>query len=163
MLRLRWSTGFPPKHVAAAAAKSLQSCPTLCDPIAGSPPGKNTGVGCQFLLHQSMLAGPNVAKGETTKICGRLIQEILKSYTTGPVWCACSVAKSHLTLCDPKDCSPSGSSVHGILQARILEWVAMTSSRECSQPRDQPSSLVSPELAGKFFTIELLGSPNTAS
>ena len=50
---------------------------------------------------------------------------------------ACSVAKSCLTLCDPKDCSPPDSSVHGILQARILEWVAMPSSRGSSQPRDQ--------------------------
>ena len=38
---------------------------------------------------------------------------------------ACSVTQSYLTLCDPMDCSPSGSSVLGIFQARILEWVAM--------------------------------------
>ena len=42
-----------------------------------------------------------------------------------------------LTLGDPMDCSPPGSSVRGILQARILEWVAMPSSRGSSQPRDQ--------------------------
>ena len=41
------------------------------------------------------------------------------------------------TLCDPMDCSPPGSSVHGILQARILEWVAIPFSRGSSQPRDQ--------------------------
>ena len=41
------------------------------------------------------------------------------------------------TLCDPMDCSPPGSSVCGILQGRILEWVAMPSSRDSSQPRDQ--------------------------
>ena len=41
------------------------------------------------------------------------------------------------TLCDPMDCSPAGSSVHGILQARILEWIAMSHSRVSSQPRDQ--------------------------
>ena len=40
------------------------------------------------------------------------------------------------TLCDPTDCSPPGSSVHGILQTRILEWVAMLSSRRSSWPRD---------------------------
>ena len=44
-------------------------------------------------------------------------------------WCCCSVTQSCLTLCDPVDCSPPGSSVHGILQARILEWVTMPSSR----------------------------------
>ena len=46
----------------------------------------------------------------------------------------------------------SGSSVHGILQARILEWVAISSSRGSSQPRDQTVSLASPALAGSFFT-----------
>ena len=44
---------------------------------------------------------------------------------------------SCLTLCDPMDCSPPGSSVHGILQTKILECVAMPSSRGSSQPRDQ--------------------------
>ena len=43
---------------------------------------------------------------------------------------------SHLTLCDPMNCSPPGSSVHGILQTRILRWVAMTSSRGYPWPRD---------------------------
>ena len=41
------------------------------------------------------------------------------------------------TLCDPMDCSPPGSSVHGILQARILDWAAILSSRGSSRPRDQ--------------------------
>ena len=45
--------------------------------------------------------------------------------------------QSTLTLSDPKDFSPPGSSVHGILQARILEWVAIPSSRRSSQPRNQ--------------------------
>jgi len=60
--------------------------------------------------------------------------------------------QSCATLCDP--CSPPGSSVHGILQVKILECVAMPSSRGSSQPRDQSpgSSLVSPALAGRFFT-----------
>ena len=54
--------------------------------------------------------------------------------------CVCACAKSLqscLTLCDLVDCSPPFSSVHGILQARILEWVAMLSSRGSSQPRDR--------------------------
>ena len=53
------------------------------------------------------------------------------------------------TPCSPMDCSPSGSSVHGILQARILEWVTMPSSRGSSWPRDQ--TWVS-HIAGRFFT-----------
>ena len=54
--------------------------------------------------------------------------------------CVCVPApvctKSHLMLCDFVDCSPPGSSVHGISQARILEWVAVSFSRGPSQPRD---------------------------
>ena len=52
------------------------------------------------------------------------------------------------TLCNPMDYSPPGSSVHGILQARKLEWVAMPSSKGSSQPR---VSLTAPPLAGRFF------------
>ena len=48
----------------------------------------------------------------------------------------CLVAKSRLTLCDPMDCSLPGSSVHGILQGRILEWVAISFSKGSSWPRD---------------------------
>ena len=56
--------------------------------------------------------------------------------------------------------APPGSAVHGILQARILEWVAISSSRESSQPRDQTQvSPVSPALAGIFFTTEPPGTP----
>ena len=47
--------------------------------------------------------------------------------------CCCLVTQSYLTLCDLIDCSPPGSSVHGILQARILEWVAISSSRGSSR------------------------------
>ena len=50
---------------------------------------------------------------------------------------ACSVAQWCLTLCNPLDCGPPGSSVYGILQARILEWVAISFSRGSSWPRDQ--------------------------
>ena len=47
------------------------------------------------------------------------------------------VAQSCLTLCDPMDCSLPGSSLHGILQARVLEWIAISFSRGSSQPRDR--------------------------
>ena len=49
----------------------------------------------------------------------------------------CLVSKSYPNICDPVDCNPQGFSVHGIFQARILQWVAMPSSRGSSQPRDQ--------------------------
>ena len=60
------------------------------------------------------------------------------------------------TPCDPMDCSLPGSSVHGILQARLLEWVAMPFSKGSSWPRDQTMSLWSPTLAGGLFTTERL-------
>ena len=62
----------------------------------------------------------------------------------------CSVAQLCPALCDPVDCSPPGSSVQGILQARTLEWVAMPSSRESSQPRDGTQASC---ITGGFFTV----------
>ena len=86
--------------IPAADAKSCQSCPTLCDPIDGSPtgswdsPGKDTGVGCHFLLRCMKVK----SESEVAQLCA--------------------------TLSDPMDCSPPGSSIHGIFQARVLEWGA---------------------------------------
>ena len=74
----------------------------------------------------------------------------------GSFCCSYLLARSNLTLCNPMDCSPPGSSVHGILQARILKWVAISSSRVSSQPRDQ--TRVS-RVAGEFFTAEPPGKP----
>ena len=61
-------------------------------------------------------------------------------------------AQSCLTLCHCMDCSPPGSSVRGVLQARILEWVAISYSGNLSDPGIEPLSLMSPALAGRFFT-----------
>ena len=60
------------------------------------------------------------------------------------------VAQVCPTLCDPVGCSPAGSSIHGILQARILQWVAISCSRGSSRPGDQTQ--VS-SIAGRFFTM----------
>ena len=69
-------------------------------------------------------------------------------------------------LCNPTDCSPPGSSVHGILQARILEWVAIALSRESSQPRDQTQvSCIAGTEGGKMEAVTdflFLGSKITA-
>ena len=61
-----------------------------------------------------------------------------------------------MTFCSPVDCSPPGSSVHGILQVRILEWVAMPSSRGSSPPRDWTRVSC---IAGRFFSTEPSGKP----
>ena len=68
---------------------------------------------------------------------------------------ACMHANSFqlcLTLCDPVVYRPPDSSVHGILQARILDWVAMPSSRESSDLEMEPTSLMFPAWAGRFIT-----------
>ena len=62
-------------------------------------------------------------------------------------------------LCDPMDYSLPGSSVHGILQARILEWVAIPSSRASFWPTDQTCVFCGSWIAGEFFTAEPLGKP----
>ena len=74
--------------------------------------------------------------------------------------CVCAKSlQSCLTLCDPMDSSPSGSSVHGILQARILECVFMPSSRGSSRPRDSNYVSCDSWIAGRFFTAEPPGKP----
>ena len=87
---------------------------------------------------------------------GFLPETLLKRVKIHPVYryCYCLIINLCPTLCNPMDCRPPGSSVHRILPARILEWVAISFSRGSSQPRDRTcvSSLV-----GRFFTTELPG------
>ena len=77
--------------------------------------------------------------------------------------CACSVAPVVSDSLWLMDCSPPGSSVHGILQARILEWVAMPSSRGSSQPRDGTQVSYNSCTEGRFFTTEPQGKLHTLS
>ena len=76
---------------------------------------------------------PNSLEPGSTRVCAKQLQ-------------SCPI------LCDPMDCSPPGFSVHGILQARILEWVAISSSRVSSWLRDQIQVYSAPALTGRFFT-----------
>ena len=97
------------KHItaAAAAAKSLQSCPTLCDPIDGSPPGSPV---------------PEILQART-------LEWVAISFSNAwKVKSEREVAQSCPTLRDPMDCSLPGSSVYEILQARVLEWGAIAFS-----------------------------------
>ena len=109
---------------AAAAAKSLQSNsvrphrwqPTRL-PCPWDSPGKNTGVGCHFLLQ-----------------CMKVKSES-------------EVVQSCPTLCNPMDCSLLGSSIHGIFQARVLEWGAI----DCLDPFYFCSLSATPGPFSKFF------------
>ena len=99
----------------AAAAKSLQSCPTLCDPIDGSLPGSSVpGILQARILEWVAISFSNARKW--------------KSESEGSQLCP--------TLRDPMGCSLPGSSIHGIFQAGVLEWAAISFSRGSSQPRD---------------------------
>ena len=71
-------------------------------------------------------------------------------FCLGLPWVLCLVTQPCPSLCDHMDCIPLGSCVHGILQARTLEWVAVPFSRGSSQPRDQTQVSC---LAGGFFTV----------
>ena len=89
---------------AADAAKSLQSCPTLCDPIDGSLPGSSV---------------PGILQERT-------LEWVAISFSNARMHA--KLLQSCLTLCDPIDTSPLGSPLPGILQARTLEWVAISFS-----------------------------------
>ena len=73
--------------------------------------------------------------------------------------CARAYALSHVCLCNPMNCSPPGSSLHEIFQARKLEWVAIFSSRGSSRHRDQTHISFVFCTADGFFAIEPLGKP----
>ena len=75
------------------------------------------------------------------------------------IFTMCSVIQLWLTLCNPMDCCPQSSSTHGLLQARILEWVAISYSRGSSRPRDQTHVSCISALAGRFFTTPPPGKP----
>ena len=89
---------------AAAAAKLLQSCLTLCDPIDGSPPGSPI---------------PGIFQARTLEWVA------ISFFNAKKVKSESEVAQSCWTLSDLMDYSLPGSSVHGIFQARVLEWGAI--------------------------------------
>ena len=85
---------------------------------------------------------------------GRTPGGISSSLADSDTYMACVCAQSCPTHCNSMDCSLPGSSIRGIYQARIPEWVAISSSRGSSDPGVEPASLVFPALAGRFFTPE---------
>ena len=94
-----------------------------------------------------------------------MVHRVAKSWTQLSNWTTINYdgwwvlfTQSCLTLCDPMDCSPPGFSVHGILQARILECVAISFSRGSSRPRDQTHVSC---IAGGLFTTEPPGKPHS--
>ena len=131
-----------------SAVLSRQSCPTVCDPMDSSPSGssvlgdsagKNTGVGCHSLLKGLF---PTQGSNSGLPHCMRILYQLsyrealtdvsyyhLKGVEDSPSRSAAAKSlQSCPTPCDPVDGSPPGSAVPGILQARTLEWVAISFS-----------------------------------
>ena len=125
---------------AAAAAKSLQSCPTLCDPTDSRPPGSRIPGILQAITLEwvaiSFSRGSSQPRDRTQVSCtaGGCFTVWATRETYFLLQCIkvkseSEVTQSCPTLSDPMDCSPPGSSVHGILQARALEWGAIAESQ----------------------------------
>ena len=109
-------------------------------------PGRNTGEGSLSLLQGIF---PIQGSNPGFLHCRQILY--LLSHQGSPVIVCMSAQslQSCPTLCNHMDCSPPGSSIHGILQARILEWVAISFSRGPSQPRNRTQVSC---IAGRFFT-----------
>ena len=118
---------------AAAAAKSLQSCPTLCDPIDGSPSGSTiAGILQARTLEWVAISFSRASSWPRNRTqVSRIAGTFFNSWATREAHSTAAAAKllqSCPTLCDPWDGSPPGSPIHGILQARTLKWVAISFS-----------------------------------
>ena len=151
----------PNKYLCADAC--AQSCPTLCDPMDCGPPGSSIHGIFQARILQGL---PFPLLGDFLDIGiepSSLVSPASASrfFTTAPpgkliiVLPECVCAKSlqwYPIVCDSIDSSPPGSSVHGILHARILEWVVTPTSRKLPDSGIETASLMSPALAGRFFT-----------
>ena len=138
-------------------AKSLQLCPTLCDPVDRSPPGSSVrGILQARILEWAALPssrGSSQPRDQTHVSCISYIvwqAGSLPLVPPGKPEVKMLVAQSCPTLCNLMDYSLLCFSVHGILQARTLEWVALTFSGASSQLRHQMGS---PALQVDSFTI----------
>ena len=129
-------------HSSHSSDRHLLWFPVLAFPLSGTS------------TENSTLWRP-VTASLRAEVSGSFISHCVISIPAFFVWKSSEVkgkvAQSCLTLCDPLDCSLPVSSVHGILQARTLEWVAVPFSRGSSQPRDRTQIS---RVAGGFFTAE---------
>ena len=149
----RWimKTSLPVSVSTRCITNRAQSCPTLCDPMDCSPSSSSVlgisqtripgWVAISISREFSRESSPFRDWTQGSCIAGRFLtiwatREALSANPEPNCFTGCClVAQSCSTLCDPMDHSPPGSSVHSILQARILEWVAISSSRGSSRPR----------------------------
>ena len=125
-------------RAAAAAAMSLQSCPTLCNPIDGSPPGSPI---------------PGILQART-------LEWVAISFSNAWKWKVKVKSFSRFRLvANPTDCSPPGSSVHGIFQERVLEWGAIAFSKNSNFLLQRIFPTASPAWQADYLPLNHLGSP----
>ena len=114
-------------------------------------PGSNLSLTVYYLWTEPWITCVNLSVSPFLQHCSD--EEQLRA-------CVCvKLLQLCLTLCNPMDCSPPGSSVHGLFQARTLEWAAMPSSRGSFWPRDGNCISWNSCIAGRFFTAEPPGKP----
>ena len=119
-------------------------------PVAPSPVARPSRFAIQVLWPGSVVLIPRPARACVPSTLGCRLLSLQKLHVLVR-------AQLCLTLCDHVDCGPPGSSVHGILRARVLERVAISSSRGSSRPRGQTHMYCSSCVAAGFFTTEPLG------
>ena len=116
-------------HESESESEVAQLCPTLCNPMDGSLPGSEVhGIFQARILEWATISfsrGSSQPRDWTKVSC---IADRRFAIWAAAAAAAANLLQSCLTLCDPIDSSPPGSPVPGILQARILEWVAISSS-----------------------------------
>ena len=124
----------------------VQLCLTLCDPMDSKTPS--------LPVHHKF---PKLAQTHVHQVIDaiQLSHPLLSSspalnLSQHQKESESEVTQSCLTLCNPMDCSPPGSSIHGIFQARILEWIAILFSRASFQPRDRTQVL---HITGRLYTL----------
>ena len=129
---------------AAAAAKSCQLCPTLCDPIDGSSPGSPV---------------PGILQART-------LEWVAISFSNEWKWKVKGKSLSHVWLSDPMDCSLPASSVHGIFQARVLEWGAIAFSESTYNKyelQNQPQSILNHRVLKNKIMLNSMNSKSGVS
>ena len=117
-------------------------------PLSRSPPALSFSAPGSFPVSQfSTPGGRSIRASASSTVLPTNIQHWYPLWLTG-----------HVRLCDPVDFSPPGSSVHGIFQARVLEWIAISFFRGSSRPRDRTCNFCCVScIAGRFFPTEPVG------
>ena len=112
--------------------------------------GQKVHLGFKIRVHKILWKNSNILSGQINTYDFAFLTKLFVDHQKSKSASASEVAQSYPAVCNPMDCSLPGSSIHGIFQARVLEWVAISFSRGSSRPRDWTQ--VS-RIAGRCFTV----------